>query len=82
MRIGEFADYERSRTKTQKNMVYLPTIRQLTCSGFCSGVPFWNFPERQREWISRARLIIGVCIFGRVGSLLWRLGRITSREMS
>ena len=42
--------------KTQKNTVYLPTIRQLTCNGFCNGVPFLEFPERQREWISRAFL--------------------------
>jgi len=35
---------------------------------------FGNFPGQQREWISRARLIIGLCIFVRVDSLLWQLG--------
>jgi hypothetical protein len=44
--------------------------------------PFWNFPGRQREWISRARLIIRGCIFGRVVSLLWQLWGITPGEFS
>jgi hypothetical protein len=38
--------------------------------------PFWEISERQREWISRARLITRWCIFGRVDYLLWQPGKI------